>query len=478
MPPIRRFQYHRPRFSLPLSSPRLSFRPTVCRHASTSTHHPPTLLTRLRTLFVSTTIVFSLGTLYFYITDTRASIHRYIVPPLLRLLYPSAEASHHAGTSALRTLYSLNSHPRERSGPILPITVFGQPLASPLAISAGLDKNAEVPDVLFALGAAIVEVGGVTPLPQPGNAKPRVFRLPSIEALINRYGLNSEGVDAVAARLRKRVRRFARASGKGVGQRGEDWVCSGEADVPVGSLQEGRLLAVQIGANKATDLENAEAVKRDYMLGVKELGKFADVLVVNVSSPNTAGLRGLQDGGKLRGLLGAVVGEAKRISLSRRERLRVMVKVSPDEDSEGQVRGVCGAVVGTGVDGVIVGNTTTTRPGIQGLGAEESAVTSELGGYSGPAMFEKTLDLVGRYRTLLDEAVLGEKDTERKVIFASGGITDGKRATEVLEKGASVAMVYTALVSTRVSPVPFIVCPSLLSIVDDAADIISMGTDL
>ena len=292
----------------------------------------------------------------------------------------------------------------------------------------------------------------MTPQPQEGNPRPRVFRLPSKHALINRYGLNSEGADAVAARLRQRVSWCAFWKLQRNDAAGEQMVLDGAAGVPPGALAAGRLLAVQIAKNAATPAGDLDAVRADYVRGVATLGRYADVLVVNVSSPNTPGLRGLQRAAPLTAILEGVVGAAARVP--RRRRPRVMVKVSPDEDADAQVRGVCAAVRAAGVDGVIVGNTTTrrpeARPGTE-WSAEEARVLQETGGYSGPQLFEHTVSLVRKYRAALDEGALSWDEREggaaHKVIFASGGITNGKQAREVLEAGASVAMVYTALVS-------------------------------
>jgi dihydroorotate dehydrogenase len=381
-------------------------------------------------------------------------MHAWLVPPLLRLLYPDAEDAHHAGTAALKTLYTLNLHPRDRTpssttGPSgqnpLATTVFDVPLPNPIGISAGLDKDADAPDALFALGPAVVEIGGVTPRPQEGNARPRVFRVPAARALVNRYGLNSLGADAVAARLRDRVRRYARA----VGVREQDvldgLIVDGEGEVvPPGGLAPGRMLAVQIAKNKVTDEKDVDAVVRDYVYCVQRLARYADVLVVNVSSPNTPGLRDLQAVEPLTRILGAVVDEAQRTE--RRTKPRVMVKVSPDEDDESQVEGVVRAVCLSGVDGVIVGNTTKRRAGLVPAGVKltgrEQRALIEDGGFSGPATFERTLELVGRYRKMLD----GVSGDRQKVIFASGGITTGQQALKVLNAGASVAMLYTGMV--------------------------------
>lgn len=432
----------------PLSNPqpahlRLGARITQ-RHASTTATTESGSSTA-KTLLIGTSVAITGTALYLYLTDTRASVHQWLVPPLLRLLYPDAEDAHHVGTSALQTLYALGLHPRERNPPTdtdaanaLGITVFGTQLPNPMGISAGLDKDGQIPDPLFAMGAAVVEIGGITPKPQAGNARPRVFRVPAVDGLINRYGLNSQGADAVAARLRERVRRFALSAGVSVRE-----VLDGEAGVMPGSLQPGRLLAVQIAKNKNTDEKDVDAVVGDYVYCVQRLAPYADVLVVNVSSPNTPGLRDLQAVEPLTKLLAAVVDEAAKTE--RKTKPKVMVKVSPDEDDESQVEGVVRAVCMSGVDGVIVGNTTKRRNGLIADGVKlttrEVKAFTEDGGFSGPATFERTLALVGRYRKLLDV----HSETP-KTIFASGGITNGGDALRVLNAGASVAMVYTGMV--------------------------------
>ncbi|KAI1087556.1 FMN-linked oxidoreductase [Rostrohypoxylon terebratum] len=456
-------------------------RPRIAtRHASTSTNSQPT--SRLRPWIYTATIAASGYLVYVYTTDTRAFIHRYVVPPLLRFVYPDAEEAHNAAVSSLKNLYNLGLHPRERASAAgsseLSISVFGSQLVNPIGISAGLDKHAEIPDALFALGAAVVEVGGCTPRPQEGNPKPRMFRIPTLDGLINRYGLNSRGADHMAMQLRDRVRRFARKVGLD-----EAGVLNGEAKVPPGSLLPGRMLLVQIAKNKETDERDVDAVKRDYVYCVQRLAPYADVLVVNVSSPNTPGLRDLQAVEPLTRILSAVVDEAKKTN--RKEKPKVMVKVSPDEDEDTQMEGIVQAVWSSGVDGVIVGNTTKRRTGIipprVNITAKENVTLTETGGYSGPMMFDCTLDLVKRYRKMLDGQSLrstvakvtadeaadasvtaiegtitgfsenesktsSNQHPEQKTIFATGGITNGRGALEMLNAGASVAMIYTGLV--------------------------------
>ncbi|WEW59743.1 Dihydroorotate dehydrogenase (quinone), mitochondrial [Emydomyces testavorans] len=437
---------------------------------------------RLRRILWTAVAILGMGCGYVYMTDTRASAHWFLVPPLIRWMYPDAEDAHHAGVNLLKRLYRLGLHPRERGNPDgdgrLVTEVFGYRLCNPIGISGGLDKDAEIPCPLFELGPAIVEVGGCTPLPQEGNPKVRVFRIPSQNALINRYGLNSKGADHMASVLKKRVREFAYANGYGLNEAAEKRVLDGEAGVPPGSLTEGKLLAVQIAKNKTTPDHDIEAIKRDYVYCVDRLAKYADILVVNVSSPNTPGLRDLQRVEPLTKLLKGVVAAAHKTD--RRTKPYVMVKVSPDEDSEEQVNGICDAVWASGVDGVIVGNTTNRRPdplpkGYQ-LPVQEQITLREKGGFSGPQLFDRTVSLVSRYRNILEthparvvqseatnDSAIGDKaatpSTESnspwssagelrpaKVLFASGGITNGKQALAVLDAGASVAMLYTGLV--------------------------------
>lgn len=374
------------------------------RPASTLTYR----VTALPNLIYGTTLILGSGLLYLYITDTRAGVHRWLVAPALRLLYKDAEEAHHAGNSALKLLWQFGLYPRERGDPDgagdLQVEVFGYKLANPIATSAGIDKDAEIPDALFAIGPSIVEVGGTTPLPQHGNTKPRVFRLPSQNALINRYGLNSEGADHMAMLLRHRVREFARARKLGSGAEAEKYVLDGHANVPPGSLMPGRLLAVNIAKNKDTPDEDIDRITRDYVYCVNQLGPYADILVVNVSSPNTPGLRSLQQYRPLTKILTGVVDAAQKVN--RIKKPAVMVKVSPDEDSDDQVAGICEAIWESGVDGVIVGNTTKRRPDPLPLGYKlspvEEQVLMEQGGYSGPQLFGRTVSLVKRYRKLLD----------------------------------------------------------------------------
>ena len=410
--------------------------------------------------------------------------------PALQWFYPDAEDAHHAGIDVLKRLYSLGLHPRDRvsdsKGVDLSVEVFGRRLSNPIGISAGLDKSAEIPDALFALGPAIVEVGGITPVDQPGNPRPRLFRLPREEALINRYGLNSRSAWEVAVTLQERVKRFAYRRFRG--RKGADeFIKNGGAGVPPGSLIDGKLLIIQVAKNKQTKDDDIAAVTNDFVVATNELAPYADIISVNVSSPNTPGLRTLQRVEPLTKILQGVVDAAR--SVDRRSPPKVMVKVSPDEDTDEEIQGIVEAVWRSDVDGIIVGNTTKRKLDIVSadMTTRERQILDEEGGYSGPKMYERTLNLVKRYRNLLDQApspsregvipksassaLIGDepgsdimekislpKDSaagsdghhtaryEPKVIFATGGVTNGKQALELLNAGASVVQVYTAIV--------------------------------
>lgn len=287
--------------------------------------------------------------------------------------------------------------------------------------------------------------------------------------MINRCGLNSKGADYVAETLRARVADFAKREGFGAGDVAERRVLDGEAGVPPGSLTEGKLFAVQIAKNKTTPNDDIEAIKRDYVYCVDKLGKYADILVVNVSSPNMPGLRDLQANHPLTQILSSVVDAAAKID--RKTKPFVMVKVSPDQDSQDQLAGVCSAVWASGVHGVIVGNTTSKRPAplpeTGNLSKDEQKTLTETGGFSGPHLVGTTIDMVARYRDMLEKPIregtikprpesesmvskLPDASTwdknARKVLFASGGITNAQNVLDAQKAGAKCAMIFTTLV--------------------------------
>nr|WP_189643287.1 quinone-dependent dihydroorotate dehydrogenase [Deinococcus piscis] len=278
--------------------------------------------------------------------------------------------------------------------PELRQTLWGREFASPLGLAAGLDKNAEAVPAFGAMGFGFVEVGTVTPQAQAGNERPRLFRLPEDSALINRMGFNNAGTDAMRRHL------------------------EGPRLCPVW---------VNIGKNKVTPNEDAAA---DYRRCVAALYLVADAFVVNVSSPNTPGLRALQAAGDLRALVAEVMDEAERQRVRTARRLPVLVKLAPDlhpADFEASVN----AVLDAGAGGLIVSNTTLSREGLR------STHQGEAGGLSGKPLRERSTELV----RLAYQQMRG-----RVPIVGVGGIFSAEDAFEKILAGASLVEVYSGLI--------------------------------
>lgn len=289
---------------------------------------------------------------------------------------------------------------RKRQGdpPRLATTVWGLYFSNPIGLAAGFDKHAEAMRGLFGLGFGFLEVGSVTPLPQPGNPKPRVFRLAEDAAIVNRYGFNSVGMHTVRDRL------FQYDSG-------------GTSQHRMG------VLGINLGKNKDTPQHLAVD---DYVAGVSTLGEFAEYIVINVSSPNTMGLRHLQAKQHLRDLLQAVLRARDALVY----RPPILVKIAPDLTPE-QLQDVCDVALQLCVDGLIVSNTTIDRSGLV------SANGQEKGGLSGRPLREKST------------AVLRDvyRFTNGKIpLVGVGGVESGQHAYEKIRAGASLVQIYTALV--------------------------------
>jgi dihydroorotate dehydrogenase len=284
---------------------------------------------------------------FYYYKDPNAAIHEYVILPTIRLLL-DGENSHRLAIETFKYPW-LNPKEKESWNDTydpnrqLAVTLFANSknpkvkpvtLRTPIGIAAGLDKNGEAIETLYNLGFPYVEIGSITPLAQPGNPRPRFFRLEKDLAVINNYGFNSQGQAAVLARLKVRMARAGLASGA-VGQTVNN------------SLRAEHALAVSLGKNKHGD------ALTDYAKGVQTLGPYADILVVNISSPNTPGLRDLQAEESLKTLLSTVVRE--RNKLDQEFLPPVVVKVSPDL-TEPEVESIAAAVKATDVDGVIISN--------------------------------------------------------------------------------------------------------------------------
>ncbi|GAA5513321.1 Dihydroorotate dehydrogenase (quinone) [Deinococcus carri] len=326
-------------------------------------------------------------------------MYRRIKPALFRL---DAEDAHHLTLRALGVASRLPAWPAlartltAPADPRLTQTLWGRTFTSPVGLAAGLDKNAEAVPAFGALGFGFLEVGTVTPLAQAGNERPRLFRLPPDEALINRMGFNNAGAEALHARLAALPARPAPV-----------WV--------------------NIGKNKATP--NEEAVQ-DYLGCVRALQDVADAFVVNVSSPNTPGLRALQAAADLAALVRAVLGEVEVGRVRTLSRPPVLVKLAPDlhpEDFEASVN----AVLAAGADGLIISNTTLSREGLTHPRREEA------GGLSGRPLTRRSTDLVrDAYRLTRG----------RVPIVGVGGIFTAGDAYAKIRAGAALTEVYTALI--------------------------------
>lgn len=310
--------------------------------------------------------------------------------PLVRLLDP--EAAHRLTIRLLR----LGLVPGQPAGddPLLRVSLWGRDFPNPVGLAAGFDKNAEVPDAMLGQGFGFVEIGSVTPRPQPGNPQPRLFRLTDDEAAINRMGFNNQGLDAVATRLARRPRRG--------------------------------IVGANLGKNKTT--EDAAA---DYELGVAALAGVSDYLVINVSSPNTPGLRALQGRAQLEALVGrtrtaldaAVADPAKRPPL--------LLKIAPDLTGDDKAD-IAEVALGGALDGLIVSNTTIERsPRLVSWHRGES------GGLSGRPLFQASTAVLRDMYKLTGG---------RLPLVGVGGIFSGADAYAKIRAGASLVQLYTAMI--------------------------------
>ena len=312
-----------------------------------------------------------------------------------------AEAAHDL---TLGTLARLQNTPAQClwQGPRIadPLELAGLTFPNRVGLAAGLDKNGRCIDGLGAMGFGFIEVGTVTPLPQPGNPKPRIFRLPQAQALINRLGFNNGGLQAFIANV-QRARSFRAAGG---------------------------VLGLNIGKNAATPIERAAD---DYLLGLESVYPYADYVTVNISSPNTKNLRELQGDAALDALLGAL--QARRLQLQKAHRRPVpmFLKIAPDLD-EAQVGVIADTLQRHRIDGVVATNTTLARSAVQGLPHADEA-----GGLSGAPVLDASNRVIGQLRSALGKGF---------PIIGVGGVMSAADARAKLEAGADLVQIYTGLI--------------------------------
>jgi dihydroorotate dehydrogenase len=272
---------------------------------------------------------------------------------------------------------------------------MGLEFANPVGLAAGLDKDAAHIDALARLGFGFIEVGTVTPRPQPGNPKPRLFRLPERQAIINRFGFNNVGLDAFVENVR-------RASWKGV-------------------------LGINIGKNADTPVERAVD---DYAIGLEKAYPHASYITVNISSPNTAGLRSLQERDSLQALLARLAGEREKLADRHGRRVPLLLKIAPDLQPS-DVQAIAEAVHRYEIDGVIATNTSTSRDGVAGL-----PHAAEAGGLSGAPITQKSTSILKQLHERLP----------RLPLVGAGGIMSGADALEKFRAGATLVQLYSGLI--------------------------------
>lgn len=309
-----------------------------------------------------------------------------------------AERGHSLGLKAIEMAYRTGTSPLlARPVTPMPTKVMGLTFPNPVGLAAGLDKNGAHIDALLALGFGFVEIGTVTPRPQPGNPKPRMFRLPQHQAVINRLGFNNEGVEVLV----RNVERARRKNG---------------------------LLGINIGRNKDTSNDRAAS---DYLYCLERVYPLADYITVNISSPNTAGLRELQEEQALRHLIGALRESQEELGAQHGKRVPMLVKIAPDLSDE-DIDAVARVLRDLSVDGVIATNTTVSRISVQ-----EHRLAHETGGLSGAPLMSQSTMVLRKLRTRLPDHI---------PVIGVGGILSGADAVAKMSAGASLVQCYTGLV--------------------------------
>ena len=317
-----------------------------------------------------------------------------LLRPALFSLDP--ETAHDATLTSLNTAYCLGLSRLIPQPAPDPRTVMGITFPNPVGLAAGLDKNGECINGLAALGFGFIEIGTVTPRAQPGNPRPRLFRIPEAQAIINRMGFNNHGVDALLENVK-------RAQFKGV-------------------------LGINIGKNADTPIEKAAD---DYLIGLRKVYAHASYVAVNISSPNTKNLRQLQGGDELDALLGQLKTEQEKLAQQHGKYVPLAVKIAPDLDAE-QIKQIAALLIQHRIDGVIATNTTLARDGVENL-----VHGNESGGLSGAPLCEKSTTVIRQLAAELQDAL---------PIIGVGGILKGEDAREKMQAGAALVQLYSGLI--------------------------------
>jgi dihydroorotate dehydrogenase len=315
------------------------------------------------------------------------------------------ETAHHLTLAGLRSADALGlGGCLARRPPDDPRSVMGLTFPNPVGLAAGLDKNGECIDGLAALGFGFIEIGTVTPLPQPGNPQPRLFRLPEAQGIINRMGFNNDGVDAL-------IENVKRAKYQGI-------------------------LGINIGKNAATPIEKAAD---DYLICLRKVYAHASYVAVNISSPNTKNLRQLQGGDELDALLAQLKAEQLRLADTHGKYVPLAVKIAPDLDTD-QIGNIAALLTQHRIDGVIATNTTLSREGVENL-----PHGNETGGLSGAPVREKSTAVIRLLAAKLQACAEQGRGSALPIIGA-GGILQGADALEKMQAGAALVQIYSGLI--------------------------------
>ncbi|OTG82791.1 dihydroorotate dehydrogenase (quinone) [Acinetobacter sp. ANC 5054] len=314
--------------------------------------------------------------------------------PLLFTLAP--ERAHELTLSLLKSSHKMGMMRQNVASK--PVTCMGIEFPNPVGLAAGLDKNGAYIDALAAQGFGFIEIGTITPLPQPGNPEPRLFRLPKAKAIINRMGFNNDGVDQLIANVKA-------AKFKGV-------------------------LGINIGKNAATPVENAVD---DYLICLEKVYNYASYITVNISSPNTKNLRSLQSGDALTKLLETLKQRQLELAEEFQHYVPLVLKVAPDLEPE-DINFIAQQLLNCKIDGLIVTNTTLSREGVEGL-----PFGDEAGGLSGAPVFEKSTACLAAFAKILNGRI---------PLIGVGGILSGADAVAKKEAGATLVQVYSGLIYT------------------------------
>jgi dihydroorotate dehydrogenase len=312
------------------------------------------------------------------------------------LFIADPETAHGLALEGLRLGYGVGATQLLCKTRSLPVTVMGLQFPNPVGMAAGMDKNGDYIDALGSVGFGFIEIGTVTPRPQPGNPKPRIFRLEKANAMINRLGFNNKGVDYLVHQVKKR-----RFSG---------------------------ILGINIGKN--FDTPNDKAAD-DYLVCLEKVYPHADYITINISSPNTRGLRDLQDAEQFDSLLATLNSRRLELAEEFQKRVPLVVKVAPDLEDE-QIPGMAQAVVENEFDGLIATNTTISRDAVKGM-----RYADEQGGLSGAPVKDKANHVLAEFRAHLPPEI---------ALIGTGGITEGADAAEKIELGADLVQFYTGFV--------------------------------